>query len=72
MLIRDKKLKLKVDVWCAECASFACYWPRPDPGMFTQGQGYRERSGGSKGWLCGTREIKGCPAEPVIKQKSNQ
>jgi hypothetical protein len=69
VLIRDKELNVKVSVFCKECPTYQCYWPRPDPGVFTQGQGYRARAGGSKGYLCGTREIRGCPVEPVVKQK---
>src|SRR5690606_15538386 len=59
MEIRDKNLKQKVDVVDALCLKRSCYWPRPDPGVFTQGQGYRSRHGKRK-WLCGTREIHGC------------
>ena len=58
MKIKDKKLKKEVDVYDSVCPNRECYWPREDPGTFTQGQGYRFRS---NGWLCGTREIKGCP-----------
>lgn len=65
MMIRDKELKLKVDVANADCASRKCYWPRSDPGVFTQGQGYRAR-GGKVEWLCGTREIHGCPNRDEI------
>jgi len=60
MKIKDKNLKLLVDVANAECTSRSCYWPRADPGVFTQGQGYKSR-GRDIGWLCGTREIHGCP-----------
>jgi hypothetical protein len=62
MKIKDKVLKKWVDVCCPNCQSKDCYWPRPDPGVFTQGQGYRQRSH-KVGWLCGTREIHGCPKE---------
>ncbi len=61
MKIKDKNLKKMVDVCDKDCASRSCYWPRLDPGAFTQGQGYRFRS---NDWLCGTRESKGCPDEP--------
>ena len=61
MKIKDKELKLFVDVCDKDCPKKSCYWPRPDPGIFTQGQGYRQRTSGSKEYLCGTREIKGCP-----------
>jgi hypothetical protein len=65
MKIKDKALKKIVDVCEAKCPTFQCYWPREDPGVFNQGQGYRFRS---NDWLCGTREIKGCPVTPKIKQ----
>ena len=58
MKIRDKNLKKLVDVSSAECPKLKCYWPRLDPGSFVQGVGYRYRS---DDWLCGTREINGCP-----------
>lgn len=58
MKIRDKNLKVTVDVFDRQCLKRECYWPRPDPGVFVQGQGYKPRS---KDWLCGTREMKGCP-----------
>ena len=63
MKVRDKKLGKMVDVYDADCLSKPCYWARPDPGIFTQGQGYRRRSI-DVGWVCGTREIRGCP-DPI-------
>jgi len=60
MKIRDRKIKQTVDVSDKECLKRKCYWPRPDPGVFTQGVGYRTRSGKQE-WICGTREIHGCP-----------
>jgi hypothetical protein len=55
---------VKVDVSDKECPNRECYWPRPDPGVFTQGVGYRTRYPGRKpDWLCGNREIRGCPAK---------
>lgn len=60
MKVRDKNVKKEVDVSNEDCATRECYWPRPDPGVFTQGQGYRQRSGKQE-WLCGNREIHGCP-----------
>jgi len=60
MKIRDRKIKQDVSVSDKECLKRKCYWPRPDPGVFTQGIGYRTRSG-KREWLCGTREIHGCP-----------
>jgi len=68
MKVKDRNLKVLVDVAEKGCQGFKCYWPRPDPGVFTQGSGYRSRdpSGKTKpGWLCGTREIRGCPDNPV-------
>lgn len=63
MKVRDKKLKHVVDVSGEDCLNMSCYWPRPDPGSFTQGQGYRTRFNAKGGidWLCGNREIHGCP-----------
>jgi hypothetical protein len=62
MKIKDKKLKEMVDVSSRECPTRECYWPRPDPGVFTQGVGYRTRNPKAKPeWMCGTREINGCP-----------
>lgn len=58
MKLKDKKLKIIVDVSDEYCLDRKCYWPRLDPGTFTQGQGYRHRS---SDWICGTREIHGCP-----------
>jgi hypothetical protein len=52
---------VQVDVSAKDCPRRPCFWARPDPGVFTQGQGYKSRGGGSAGWLCGTREIHGCP-----------
>lgn len=60
MKIRDKKIKKDVNVSDKDCPKRKCYWPRPDPGVFTQGVGYRTRSGKQE-WLCGNREIHGCP-----------
>jgi hypothetical protein len=62
--IKDKNVKQMVDVSDKECPTRECYWPRPDPGIFTQGVGYRTRYPGKKPeWLCGNREIRGCPAK---------
>jgi hypothetical protein len=63
MKVRDKKLKKDVDVCDKDCPRRSCYWPRSDPGVFTQGQGYRTRTNayGKIEWLCGNREIRGCP-----------
>lgn len=72
MKIRDKKLKVLVDVCGNDCPTYRCYWPRPDPGIFTQGQGYRTRESGSKGYLCGTREMHGCPDDPESRSMSGR
>ena len=62
MKIKDKKLKKVVDVANKDCASRKCYWPRMNPGSFQQGRGYRSYGDArDKEWLCGTREIHGCP-----------
>lgn len=63
MLIRDKSLNKWVDVCDKDCPKRTCYWPRQDPGSFTQGVGYRTRTNAKGGidWLCGRREINGCP-----------
>lgn len=68
MKIKDKTLKVMVDVSRKECPTFVCYWPRPNPGSFTQWQGYRSYGDKrDKEWLCGRREIDGCPREPRPK-----
>ena len=61
MRIKDKGVGEMVDVSDRECPRRSCYWPRPDPGVFTQGVGYRTREG-KREWLCGNREIRGCPS----------
>ena len=66
MKIRDKNLKKLVDVSSEECPRLQCYWPRLDPGSFTQGVGYRYRS---DDWICGTREINGCPDKRETKTR---
>ncbi len=69
MKIKDKRLKKLIDVFDIECPARKCYWPREDPGVFTVGVGYRHRS---DDWLCGNREIRGCPSpipEPQKKRK---
>lgn len=61
------KIKVKIgrkfvvtDVSDKDCP---CFWNRKDPGSFTQGVGYRTRTNAKGGidWLCGRREINGCP-----------
>jgi hypothetical protein len=62
MKIRDKDLKKPVDVLSKECFLLKCYWPRLNPGSFSQGRGYRSYGDArDKEWLCGTREAHGCP-----------
>lgn len=58
MKVRDSKVGRLVDVYEKACLSRECYWARQDPGSFTPGKGYTHRS---NDWLCGTREIRGCP-----------
>ena len=59
--VYDRKAKARVWVRDRDCLKLKCYWPRPDPGVFTQGVGYSTRKSGDAGWLCGTREARGCP-----------
>jgi hypothetical protein len=61
--IRDRQVKQNVDVCDKDCLLRPCYWPRPDPGVFTQGVGYRTRlnAKGKRDWICGRRDINGCP-----------
>jgi hypothetical protein len=61
MKVRDKHLKADVRVREQSCLKKPCYNPRRDPGIFTQGVGYRERPGGNGGYECGWREVHGCP-----------
>lgn len=69
MKIRDKEFKIDVDVFGKDCPKYQCYWPRPDPGVFEQGRGYHERYPGKKpDWLCGNREIRGCPIDKKLKE----
>jgi len=67
MKIKDKNLKKLVDVAGKDCPNRPCYWPREDPGVFNIGQGYKFRS---NNWLCGKREIKGCPDEYCVKESA--
>lgn len=67
MKIKDKRVGKMVDVSEKACPGYTCYWPRPDPGVFTQGQGYRQSVLGDRGWLCGHREAHGCPIKRVLK-----
>lgn len=64
MKIMDNELKRFVDVSEKECFKRHCYWPRPDPGVFTPGRGYKSRVNiPSTDYLCGHRAIHGCPDE---------
>lgn len=63
MEVRDKELKKKVDVREKSCPKKSCYWPRPFPGLFTQGQGYKQLDSMKGKYVCGTREARGCPVE---------
>jgi hypothetical protein len=58
MRIHDTELQADIDVYDRDCPARPCYWPREDPGVFVDGRGYH---GGSDRWLCGTRQIHGCP-----------
>ncbi len=69
MEVRDKKLKKNVGVCEKACLKRKCYWPREDPGSFTQGRGYKFRS---NNWLCGTREARGCPDNISIRSKISE
>ena len=64
MKVKDKDLNKVVDVCDIDCPNRPCYWPREAPGVFTPGKGYKRRGNGQdRDWLCGTREIHGCPDE---------
>jgi hypothetical protein len=66
MKVKDKDINEFVNVCHKDCVSGnrQCYWPRSDPGIFVQGQGYRSRgSKVSHDYICGTRAIHGCPDE---------
>ena len=64
MKIYDKELKKEVNVCDKDCPNRPCYWPRTNPGSFQIGKGYRYYNDSRDDeWLCGTREIHGCPDE---------
>lgn len=65
MKVTDKTIKVKVDVLEKACLHRDCYWPRKNPGVFTQGRGYTHTS---DDWLCGTREINGCPKKYIAQR----
>lgn len=69
MKVRDKELRKDIDVSCKDCPKYKCYWPRSHPGVFNQGSGYSQAAEMEKkyGWICGTREVRGCPDNQVIK-----
>lgn len=69
MKIKDHEIGKSVSVSQKECPTFTCYWPRRNPGSFVQGRGYQSYGDArDKEWLCGTREIHGCPDFPQVKQ----
>lgn len=70
MMLKIKGYKQPIDVAGKECPNLTCFWPRSDPGVFTPGVGYRTRTDahGKIGWLCGNREIRGCPEKPTKKE----
>lgn len=68
MKVRDKVLKVNVDVFARACMTYKCYWPRQNPGVFVQGRGYNNPT---KDYLCGTREIRGCPDAPERLEAPN-
>jgi hypothetical protein len=68
ILRQEQMSRAALDVSDKYCPKRSCYWPRPDPGVFTQGQGYKQRSGKQE-WLCGNRELRGCPdPKPVVNK----
>jgi hypothetical protein len=69
MKVKDKELKKDVDVRCKDCPGYECYWPRPHPGVFNQGVGYTQTAAMQKkyGYICGNREIRGCPENPRVR-----
>ena len=70
MKVYDKELKKKVDVCCADCPKYKCYWARPDPGVFVPGRGYKSRgSKPSNEYICGNRAIHGCPDNPKLREE---
>lgn len=69
MKVKDKILKVMVDVCESDCQLRKCYWARPNPGIFNQGQGYKKFGDSrDKEYLCGNREIKGCPDKPEYNE----
>lgn len=62
MKVYDKDLEVSVSVCSVDCPNRDCYWPRSDPGVFIPGKGYKSRgSEPSYEYICGEREIHGCP-----------
>lgn len=71
MQIKDKNLKKLVEVSGINCPSYDCYWPRWNPGSFLQGRGYRSYGDSrDREWVCGTRDIHGCPKNPKEKRRT--
>jgi len=54
--IKDKRFGQMVNVYDRICPTLKCYWPR-------------QRSI-KIGWLCGTREARGCPDDRKLKGES--
>lgn len=67
MIVKDKKLNEKVDVYCQDCPKYKCYWPRTHPGVFIPVQWYKNIPK-KEFWICGTREAHGCPDNPEMKE----
>lgn len=68
MKIKDREIGRMVDVACKECQKYKCYWPRRNPGSFTSGVGYKSYGDNRDNeYLCGNREIRGCPDTPEFK-----
>lgn len=75
MKVKDREINKLVDVADKRCITEKreCYWPRPDPGVFVQGKGYRTRgSEVSDEYLCGNRAIRGCPDKYCNLKKNGE
>jgi hypothetical protein len=70
MKVKDKAIGEIVDVAEKHCIGRRCYWPRPDPGVFTPGKGYKSRgSTHTEEYICGTRAIHGCPDDVTKREE---
>jgi len=68
MKVRDRTLNKDISVSERNCPLYKCYWPRPNPGSFVHGRGYHSYGDSrDKEWICGNRDIHGCPKEPQLK-----